>query len=260
MKIPNPNKWYGWKADTPDRRDMLYTPNMGKRKIPDFIDPLTEAMKWFYNQGRQGSCIANAVNRAVLHRRVVQQAPDAFEDVSRAFTYWNLRLLQGTQAADSGGQIRNGLKAVIKYGCVPNAMMPYSDKDYLTAPTKLTYAAGKLDQVISYHKIPSFDIRLVKDALANGFPVVFGMLVFKQFESQECAKTGVVKLPASIMEGPVGGHAVLAVGYNDNRGVVICDNSWGADWGDKGRFYLPYEAFTELQTICTDQWIIKKVE
>ena len=42
-------------------------------------------------------------------------------------------------------------------------------------------------------------------------------------------------------------HAVLAVGYDDNKsyrggkGVFIIANSWGKDWGDRGFAYLPYE-------------------
>ena len=40
---------------------------------------------------------------------------------------------------------------------------------------------------------------------------------------------------------PVGGHAVLAVGYdNEHRRRFTVRNSWGAGWGDGGYFYLPY--------------------
>lgn len=48
-----------------------------------------------------------------------------------------------------------------------------------------------------------------------------------------------------------GPHAMTIVGYDDSidtgysseRGAFICVNSWGENWGDRGRFYLPYRLF-----------------
>ena len=37
-----------------------------------------------------------------------------------------------------------------------------------------------------------------------------------------------------------GGHAILIVGFDDNRQLFIVRNSWGADWGDRGYCYFPY--------------------
>jgi len=37
-----------------------------------------------------------------------------------------------------------------------------------------------------------------------------------------------------------GGHAVLAVGYDDANQWFIVRNSWGTGWGMKGYFTLPY--------------------
>ena len=55
----------------------------------------------------------------------------------------------------------------------------------------------------------------MKGCLADGFPFVFGFTVYDSFESAAVARTGVLQMPKP-REGVVGGHAVLAVGYDDN--------------------------------------------
>ena len=64
-------------------------------------------------------------------------------------------------------------------------------------------------------------------------------------------------LPSSI-DTPIGGHAVLAVGYDDEDHVFICRNSWGASWGDAGYFYMPY-AYLLDSNLSSDFWTINLV-
>ncbi len=58
-----------------------------------------------------------------------------------------------------------------------------------------------------------------------------------------------------------GGHAVMIYGWN-NKGW-LCQNSWGANWGDNGRFILPFDctlyecwSYTDYQSIEKDDTII----
>ena len=48
--------------------------------------------------------------------------------------------------------------------------------------------------------------------LADGKPVVLGLVVYPSFESTYTLKTGIVKMPAA-NEQPIGGHAIVLVGY-----------------------------------------------
>ncbi len=56
----------------------------------------------------------------------------------------------------------------------------------------------------------------------------------------------------------MGGHAVLAVRFDDQRkignykGALLIRNSWGADWGEKGYGWLPY-AYIEAG-LAVDIW------
>jgi C1A family cysteine protease len=60
-------------------------------------------------------------------------------------------------------------------------------------------------------------------------------------------------------EKVVGGHAVVAVGYDDAAKLFIVRNSWGAAWGLKGYFTMPYGYLTE-ENLSDDFWTIRIVE
>jgi C1A family cysteine protease len=92
----------------------------------------------------------------------------------------------------------------------------------------------------------------MKACLASGYPFVFGFTVYKSFESDAVAHSGKVELPGH-RERQVGGHAVLAIGYDDTRQRFRCLNSWGASWGDGGYFTIPYEYLADPH-LASDFW------
>jgi C1A family cysteine protease len=97
----------------------------------------------------------------------------------------------------------------------------------------------------------------MKGCLAAGYPFVFGFTVYESFESASVAKTGVVPYP-STGEKVLGGHAVLAVGYDDASQRFIVRNSWGPGWGMKGYFTIPYSYLTD-NNLSDDFWTIRMV-
>ena len=97
----------------------------------------------------------------------------------------------------------------------------------------------------------------MKSCLAEGYPFVFGFTVYESFESQKVAQTGVLNMPAA-KEKAVGGHAVLAVGYDDASKRFIIRNSWGDQWGQKGYFTIPYQYLT-TPNLADDFWTIRLV-
>ena len=69
--------------------------------------------------------------------------------------------------------------------------------------------------------------------------------------------SGVLRLPRQ-SEHVIGGHAVLAVGYDDSSATFQIRNSWGSDWGDGGYFTMPYSYVTD-PNLCADFWTIRLV-
>jgi C1A family cysteine protease len=59
-------------------------------------------------------------------------------------------------------------------------------------------------------------------------------------------------------ETALGGHAVMAVGYNDASERFLVRNSWGIDWGVGGHFTIPY-AYLSDRNLADDFWVIRVV-
>ena len=93
--------------------------------------------------------------------------------------------------------------------------------------------------------------------LAEGYPFVFGFTVYESFESQWVTETGEVPMPGS-GEELLGGHAVLAVGYDDSEQRFLVRNSWGAGWGMRGYFTMPYAYLTD-HGLASDFWTVRLV-
>jgi len=96
----------------------------------------------------------------------------------------------------------------------------------------------------------------IKAALSSGYPVVVGINVYSSFEGGDVAQTGNVPLPQP-GEQQLGAHAVVCVGYTYDRWIMR--NSWGAQWGDQGYFYLPIQYLTDPNLCTTDFWVITSV-
>ena len=91
---------------------------------------------------------------------------------------------------------------------------------------------------------------------------MFGFTVFTSIS--QAGRSGEIPYPTD-GENIEGGHAVVAVGYDDRKkiknssrggktteGAFLIRNSWGTGWGDSGYGWLPYEYLN--QTLAIDWW------
>ena len=247
---------YGWLPDLPDRRDWLYAaPRRVLARLPARID-LRPACPPVYDQEQLGSCTANAIGAAHQFEQLRQDAAKAFAP-SRLFIYYNERVIEGTVATDSGAMLRDGIKSVVRQGVCAETLWPYRIEAFARKPSAACYRVARDHQVVSYQRLAQ-DLDQMKGCLADGYPFVFGFSVYESFESQAVARTGVVPLPVS-SERVQGGHAVLAVGYDDAAQRFIVRNSWGGQWGRNGHCFMPY-AYLAAKGLAADFWTIRLVE
>ncbi|HET7487693.1 MAG TPA: C1 family peptidase [Acidimicrobiales bacterium] len=246
---------YGWIPDIPDARDHIFAiaPEM-LASLPPSVD-LRADMPPVYDQGQLGSCTANAIGAAYQYMQRKQKLGDLMP--SRLFVYYNERVMEHTVDSDAGAMIRDGIKSVAQAGVCSEDLWPYDIAQFKTRPSAECYKAALDHQAIAYRRVVSTSLHQIQGALAGGTPVVFGFSVYDAFESAEVAKTGEVPLPRG---GTVlGGHAVLAVGYDDATQRFLVRNSWGPDWGLAGYCTMPYAYLTNSQ-LASDFWAIDTVE
>jgi C1A family cysteine protease len=252
-------QWYGWHPDLPDSRDHLFAPATVLSLPPKLDLRSTYSQPPIYTQGPLGSCSGNAIAAAIHFERIRQGLPDAIRVPSRLFIYYNERAIERTVESDSGSQIRDGIKSVASQGhCFESGQnsWPYFIKKFKTRPPAACYSAARKDRVISYSRVLHI-LDHLKICLASGYPLICGFVVFQSFEGKQVGRTGLVPMP-SIGERPIGGHAALAVGYDDTSERFIVRNSWGADWGRGGYFTIPYTYFTH-PGLARDFWTIRLV-
>ncbi|MGO8919874.1 MAG: C1 family peptidase [Stellaceae bacterium] len=246
---------YGWIPDLPDARDHLYAaPAPVMAALPPKAD-LRPQCPPVYDQGQLGSCTANAIGAAIQFDRLKQNLQPNFVP-SRLFIYYNERVIEGTVSTDSGAQIRDGIKSVAQQGACPEPDWPYDISKFATQPPPADYTEALGDRAVSYSRLVQ-NQDLLKGCLASGYPFVFGFTVYESFESQAVAQSGVVPMP-SPSEQVVGGHAVLAVGYDDGSQRFIVRNSWGTAWGMAGYFTMPY-AYVTNSNLADDLWTIRLI-
>lgn len=206
-----------------------------------------------YDQGQLGSCTANAIGGAFEYEAMREgQKPWT---PSRLFIYYNERDMEGTVSEDSGAMIRDGVKSVAKLGVPPETAWPYDIGRFAERPPQEAYLEALDHEATQYRRCTPNHVRWALGHTHS--PVIFGFTVYSAFESSQVAQTGRLNLPGP-HEEVLGGHAVLAVGYDDDAQRFIVRNSWSADWGQDGYFTMPYAYILNPQ-LASDFWTIRRV-
>jgi len=245
----------GWIPDHPDNRDFMLsmTAAVGL-PVPNQVD-WSSKLPPCYDQGQLGSCTANAIAGAIEF--VQQSEGEQFVMPSRLFIYYNERALEGSVESDSGAQIRDGIKSVAKKGFCTENLWPYDIRKFAVKPSERCYKAALKDRVTDYLRLDHDGPVPLLTCLASGYPFVFGFSVYESFEGTGGAQAGIVPRPGT--DAAIGGHAVMAVGYDDSQQRFIVRNSWGPAWGLQGYCLMPYAYLTDTN-LADDFWTIRVVE
>ncbi len=267
----------GWRPDLPDFRDLNAESDTIKKvlaksaslraaakKLPATID----LRKWcspIEDQQELGSCTANA--GVGMYEYFERRAFGNYVDASRLFLYKVTRNLEGTKG-DDGALLRDTMKAMVLFGVPPEKYWPYKVGQFNDEPSSFCYSFAQNYQAVKYYRLdpsgtsPADALAAIQQNLAAGLPSMFGFSVYSSMPPVGDGK-GEVPMPVK-GEALEGGHAVLAVGYDDNKkvgkdkGALLIRNSWGTEWGDKGYGWLPY-AYIE-SGLADDFWSMVKGE
>ena len=231
----------------PDQRDFkVKFSNIVK--APTIVD-LSENCTPPKNQGAMGSCTAFSTVANMEFNEKKYNTNRANSIFSERFTYYATRVnVLGWTTADSGAYVRSAIQSVVKYGTCLATSLPYTN-DFSTAPSTANYTEARKYQAIKYARFTEkTNINDIKANLSAGFPTITGFTCFSNIWN---AQKGVIPLPNKQV---IGGHAVILVGYDDQKQLFKFKNSWGSTWGDGGYGYLPYAYYT--QGYMTDIWSI----
>ena len=208
-----------------------------------------------YDQLHLNSCSANAI-AAALRFDEIKEGMSGVPSPSRLFIYYNERVLAGLVGTNSAVPLREGYRTIVKLGACPEAMWPYNVRRFRSRPTPPCYRAALRRRAIAYYRIRR-SISHLRACLVEQSPFVMALGVHQSMMSRAVKKTGMVPLPTR-RDPLLGGHAVLVVGYDHARRLLVFRNSWGTTWGDRGYGYLPY-AFIASPDLTWDFWTLRRV-
>lgn len=237
--------------DTIDERDLIYRPPGAA--LPQKVD-LRAHCGPSYNQLPLQSCSAHAIGSAITW--LANHAGKPIAPPSRLFIYFNSRRIEGTQATDGGATMRNAIKSIARYGTCPETDWPYDTTAFATPPPQPCYDNAHV-HAVGYQRIDR-DLVALRSCLAEGFPFAFAMEAYAQPFTAASTNGGHLALPQP-GDTLCGGHAVLAVGYDDVAKTVIVLNSLGPTFGTNGYFMMPYAYFTQAD-LTYDLWTIRRID
>jgi C1A family cysteine protease len=244
-------KRLGWKPDKPDHRDFKCSLGLRKKKG---VDPnntdlrKTKLLPNVYNQGETNSCTAQGLAAAVHFSRKQQAKRPDFAP-SRLFIYWNERALIGEEHEDNGAMIRDGIKALAKWGVPPEPLWPFEADRVTMCPSTAAYGSAVSNVIKKYERVQIYK-GAIQNVLTYDVPIVFGLQLFDNFMSEESEKTGWISDPYGDYQG---GHAMVIVGSTSTHFIVR--NSWGDNWGDNGYCYIPHTYICNYN-LASDFWAI----
>ncbi len=263
----------GWRRDPPDFRDLTFeshdvqgilrisTPYKAATGHGAVLPAAVDLRKWCTRVRDQASLgAATAFGVVALVEYFERRAFGRHEDFSELFLYRSTRDLLGLPG-DLGADLRTTLRALRVFGLPAETLYPYEPSRQADAPPAFCYAFGDAFRTIRYFrlddpKLSGKDVLLnVRRCLAARLPAAFGLSVYTSFPQEG---EGVDIAPPEPGEQLVGGHSMLAIGYDDERmiggdqGALLVRNSWGAGWGDRGYGWLPYR-YVESK-LAVDFW------
>jgi C1A family cysteine protease len=289
--LSNSKHGMGWLRDYPDYRDLqlsseqvrplleqalgssatglVETHQLKQLELPSAIN-LQKGFSPIEDQGSIESCTAHVITSIVEY--LYQRAFNQQTSCSRLFLYKTTKNLLKTQG-NVGVFLRTTIGALRLFGVPPEDYWSYDLTKFDHEPPAFCYAFAANYKALKYVRldaphIPPDELLLsIKMQLAAGFPLAFGTVLYDGplMYANRPETAGQIPFPQST-DKPKGGHALVAVGYDDSmviknpksdiatQGAILIRNSWGTRWGKEGYGWLPYSYIRS--SLSVDWWAL----
>jgi len=225
---------FGLKKDKRDKRDFKYVSTYQPDDLYR-VHSLKKYVSSIKHQGKLNSCAPHSFASCVEILRNIRNKSDY--QTSERYLYYKVRELENTLPKNVGTQMRDNAKILKNEGIALETFCPYSETDYNSEPSWASNFSARFIRIKSYQFVNS--VQEIKDAIARNIPVATSCQVFSGFYNQ----SGLLDKPAGTLAG---GHAMVIVGYDENRQAFQVLNSWGSNWCDNGFCWISYKYMEEF--------------
>jgi len=211
---------WGWglgrRKDAPDSHDYSLTRIL--TLVPVLPSSYTAPSYPILDQGMTPRCVAYSGSLT----RIIEERKDERRTISfdSDDLYRRCKAVDGYPNED-GTDIRTACKVLMADGA-------------LITKSRKTSEVGSRRKIAAYARLSSIDD--IKQAIFAYRSAWLGSTWYNSWFNASVS-TGILPTPDS----PVGGHAYTAIGWSDKRQAFRCQNSWGPEWCQRGRFWLPYK-------------------
>jgi hypothetical protein len=209
----------------------------GGAELPESFD-LSDKMPDPGSQGGQQSCVAWAIAYAM---KGYQENVQLGEVIKFSPSYVYNQINDGKNVPTL---VTDALNILSDQGVCLMKEMPYNEEKWEDQPTEDMKNSAKRFRIDEWRRVNTMAIKEIKTHIAAGMPVIIGAMVSSEFRDDGYLEGADYIWKKKGTE--LGGHAMLVVGYDDDKKAFKLINSWGKNWGDGGYGWLDYDLFPDV--------------
>jgi len=236
----NIERRFNWKKDKFDNRD--YKHSVSTLAIPTSytLDTYIPSVR---DQGSISSCVGFGVGGILTG--LAKQLSAYTEWFSPTWIYNGARYIEGTLTEDDGCYTRDAMSWIKNKGCLLEQYWPYNSTTLDTSsPASDDATQAAKYPILSYYRVTRGSSSICS-ALSSGNLIMIGTPWFTSW--MNIPSTGILPY-ANFRESVAGGHATFIYGYDQTSKYFYGQNSWGTEWGNSGKFLMPFSEFDSVFT------------
>lgn len=203
-------------------------------------------------QGSEGSCVAFACAYGVMsfHKGGNFSLNDGTVNKSRVYSpeyVYNQTKVDANDCAKGSYLVSyagytGALDLLVEKGVCTWNDMPYSYTNGCnTLPNGSQNAAASSVKLAKYERVLNYSTAYLKSLIVQNKPIIIAAEVDAGFMNANSSYIWNSRV------GTVAGfHAMIVIGYDDNKNAFRLLNSWGQTWGDNGYTWLDYDYFQNV--------------